>query len=94
MFNGDFAATGVDLFWDVPKIPRPHKYVYKAVTIPVKYSSLSSSNQSGSGTFKCSTDWRHYMKLYLGKGWKLVEISMDPNTIANGRYTGCMLLNN
>ena len=74
---------GVELFFNMPKHKNPTKHVYHAVTVHAKYYMVPDATQTIQQIL-CNTDFNEQMRLFLSKGWKLVDICMDVTAIAEG----------
>ena len=75
---------GVDLFFNIPRHDNPVIYEYHIINVPVKYFT-PAREQHVAQHLECNADWMGQMKLFLDKGWKLVDICMDTTTLAHGQ---------
>ena len=80
-----FSVMGVDLFFDIPKKkPESRRYCYHTINLPVKYKVVPESSKTLQQV-DCDADWMGQMKLFLDKGWKLVDICIDTTALADGK---------
>lgn len=76
---------GVDLFFNVPKHENPVRYCYHTIKVPVRYVVVPDATQT-IHQIESDADWMGQLKLFLDKGWKLIDICMDATALADGKY--------
>ncbi|XP_022080090.1 uncharacterized protein LOC110973519 [Acanthaster planci] len=74
--TGFQASKGVDLFFHMPLDPNPTRYVYQAVSIPIKFK-MKYPSFSTEVEYEMETDFMGHFAGFLQRGWKLVEINYD-----------------
>ncbi|KAK3734490.1 hypothetical protein QZH41_008198, partial [Actinostola sp. cb2023] len=80
---------GVDLFFNIPRIPNPPLYSYQAVNVPIGFTVQPGF--SSSATVQC--DFMGHFAAHLNQGWKLVEIFLDKGMMAHGGFSMSAQLN-
>ena len=76
---------GVDLFFDMPRHDAPQMYAYHTIQVPTMYY-INHRDSQISQHLQCDADWTGQLKVFLDKGWKLIDICMDITTLAKGTW--------
>ncbi|XP_031555964.1 raftlin-like [Actinia tenebrosa] len=87
--RGISGDMGVDLFFNVPRMPNPPMYTYQAVSVPIVFRA--HVGLATSVTVEC--DFMGHFAHYLNQGWKLVEIFLDQGTHTHGGFSMTAQLN-
>ena len=74
---------GVDLFFNLPKRRQLPHYRYHTIKVPVRFVVVPDSTQTVQ-QIECDADWMGQLKIFLDKGWKLVDICIDTTALAEG----------
>ena len=74
---------GVELFFNVPMHKNPTLYTYYTVQVPANYYIIPDATQTIK-QISCDADFMGQMKVFLARGWKLVDICIDTTAIAEG----------
>jgi len=77
----------VELFFNEPLVPAHRRvtlYTYHVITVPAHYQIVADATQTVQQV-ECSTDFLGQLRLFLNRGWKLVDICIDSTAIADGR---------
>ncbi len=77
---------GVELFFNWPRHEKPTKYKYHTLRKPIRYSVVPDSTQTLQ-QIETDTDWMGQLKVFLDRGWRLVDICMDNQALADGKLT-------
>ena len=82
---------GVDLFFNIPRHKCPQIYAYHTINVPTRYYINPKESQI-SNHLVCDADWTAQLKIFLDKGWKLIDICMDATTLASGKYATILVV--
>lgn len=77
------AVMGVNLFFNMPQTASPCIWQYHMIRVPTRYTVVPDASQSVQ-KITSDADWMGQLKLFLDKGWKLVDICMDTTSLADG----------
>ena len=84
-----YVVLGVELFFNIPIHRFQTKYSYHTVTLPAQYHIVSDATQTVQQV-QCDADFLGQLRLFLNRGWRLVDICMDTTAIADGETKGCL----
>ena len=75
---------GVELFFNCPRHENPTIYTYHTLYKPTKYSVVPDAT-GALQQVECDADWMGQLKVFLDKGWKLIDICQDTQALADGK---------
>jgi len=78
-----YVVNGVELFFNAP-VHRPSTiYTYHVISVSAHYHIVADATQTVQQV-ECSTDFLGQLRLFLNKGWRLIDICIDATAIADG----------
>lgn len=77
--------TGVELFFEIPQHPQPTIYTYHTVCVQAQYRT--TYDVTGVQRVLCDVDFLEQTQSFLSNGWRLVDICVDANALAEGLLT-------
>lgn len=79
-------VNGVELFFNIPAHHRLPStlFTYHVISVSAQYHVVPDATQTVQQV-QCSADLLGQLRLFLNKGWKLVDICIDSTAIADGR---------
>jgi len=78
-------VNGVELFFNIPVHRLPTVFTYHVITVSAHYHIVPDATQTVQQV-ECSADFLSQLRLFLNRGWNLVDICIDYTAIADGTW--------